>query len=412
MPRMPKPQPEPSEIGQRARTIRRRRGMSLNTAAGLAGISKSYLSKLETGDRGFERRGLLEDLANALGCAVVELTGQPYLPGDRGSAEALATLPPLSIALYDATLDDVPDVPARPIDELVTWAAVANEHVANSRYSAAGRHLSELLAELHVHAVAGDSDTRRAALAAVVETCFAASGVARQLGNPDLAVALARRGEEAARRLDDPALSAFAAMTSTSALSRLGARHRAQRVGTTALAAVDPLADPTADEPAAAEAAGMLHLSAAQMAAKDHAADTARNHLGAARELAERTGERDTLWFSFGPANVRAWSLSIAVELGDGPGLAETIEAMPGYDERLVTGDRRAALHFDLARAYGQAEGARDMAAIRHLDRADRIAPQRIRNDPVARELAHELDQRATLRTWELNSLKHRLGVG
>jgi transcriptional regulator with XRE-family HTH domain len=411
MRRMLKPRPEPSEIGQRARTIRRRRGLSLETAAGLAGISKSYLSMLERGERGFERRGLLEDLAQALGCSVIDLTGQPYLPGDRDSAEALSTLPPLSVALYDATLDDVPDMPAQPVEELAAWASSANEHVANSRYSAAGHHLSELVTELHVHVVNGDSDTRRAALTALVETCFAASGVARQLGNPDLAVALAHRGEEAARRLDDPALAAFAAMTSTSALSRLGARHRAQRVGSTALATVEPVADPSTEDPVAAEAAGMLHLSAAQMSAKARAADDARDHLAAAQELAEHTGERNTLWFSFGPANVRAWALSVAVELGDGPGTAERIESTPGYDEHLVTADRRAALHFDLARAYGQAEGARDSAAIRHLDRADRIAPQRIRHDPVARDLVRELDRRARLRAWELDSLKNRLGV-
>lgn len=86
----PKPRPEPSEIGLRARTIRRRRGLSLDVVAGMAGISKPYLSMLERGLRGFERRGLLEDLARALGCSVVDLTGQPYLPGDRDSAEALA----------------------------------------------------------------------------------------------------------------------------------------------------------------------------------------------------------------------------------------------------------------------------------------------------------------------------------
>jgi hypothetical protein len=80
---------------------------------------------LERGERRFERRGLLEDLANALGCAVIDLTGEPYLPGDRVSAEALATLPPISIALFDTTLDDVPDVPARPVDELASSAGSA-----------------------------------------------------------------------------------------------------------------------------------------------------------------------------------------------------------------------------------------------------------------------------------------------
>ena len=57
--------PGPAEIGVRARTIRRRRGLSLDVVAGLAGISKGYLSRLETGQRRFERRGLLDDLAAA-----------------------------------------------------------------------------------------------------------------------------------------------------------------------------------------------------------------------------------------------------------------------------------------------------------------------------------------------------------
>jgi transcriptional regulator with XRE-family HTH domain len=71
---------EASAIGARARKIRRRRGLSLDVTAGLAGIGKQYLSMLELGQRGFNRRGLIEDLAAALGCSVADLTGQPYLP--------------------------------------------------------------------------------------------------------------------------------------------------------------------------------------------------------------------------------------------------------------------------------------------------------------------------------------------
>jgi len=68
---------DPSAIGARARRIRTRRGLSLDVAAGLAGISKPYLSALERGKRGFNRRGLIEDLANALGCSVVDLPSKP-----------------------------------------------------------------------------------------------------------------------------------------------------------------------------------------------------------------------------------------------------------------------------------------------------------------------------------------------
>lgn len=403
---------EPSEIGARLRTIRRRRGLGLKVAADRAGISKQYLSALELGQRGFERRGLLEDLANAVGCAVTDLTGQPYLPGTRDSADALATLPGIGVALYDTTLDDVPDVPARPVGELVRWACRANADSAEGRYSLAGHDLGDLLTELHVHAVTGAGDERRAALAALVEACIVAYGNARSLGNPDLAIHAARRAYDAACLLEDPALVGFAAMSRTIALGRYGARRQAQQVVTQAIHDVEPAAEPDAENTAVAEACGILHLAAAQMAAKDRRDVDADMHLAAAAEIAARTGERNALEFSFGPANVQAWSLSIAVELERGPGVAEAIEKTPGYAANLTSAERKAALHFDLARAYSQAGGIRDTEALRHLDTADRIAPQRIRHDPLARELLFDLDVRTYRRTWELNSLKSRLGVG
>ncbi|MGH4002217.1 MAG: helix-turn-helix domain-containing protein, partial [Pseudonocardiaceae bacterium] len=60
---------EARSIGAHARMIRRRRGLSLEVVAGLAGITGAYLSMLERGLRGFNRRGLIEDLADALGCS-------------------------------------------------------------------------------------------------------------------------------------------------------------------------------------------------------------------------------------------------------------------------------------------------------------------------------------------------------
>ncbi|MGH3888002.1 MAG: hypothetical protein ACRDSZ_15825 [Pseudonocardiaceae bacterium] len=49
---------------------------------------------------------------------------------------------------------------------------------------------------------------------------------------------------------------------------------------------------------------------------------------------------------------------------------------------------------------------------IRHLDTADRIAPQRIRSDPIARDLVVTLGRRAPRRVWELDSLHNRFGIG
>ena len=73
--------------------------------------------------------------------------------------------------------------------------------------------------------------------------------------------------------------------------------------------------------------------------------------------------------------------------------------------------DRESSVHFDLARAWAQADGDRDADVIRELDLADRIAPIRTRNDPIARDLVVDLHRRAKRRVWELDSLKYRFGV-
>jgi hypothetical protein len=49
--------------------------------------------------------------------------GQPYLPVDRETAAAMPAISEISLALHNATLDDVPDPRARPLPALVEAAA-------------------------------------------------------------------------------------------------------------------------------------------------------------------------------------------------------------------------------------------------------------------------------------------------
>lgn len=151
-------------------------------------------------------------------------------------------------------------------------------------------------------------------------------------------------------------------------------------------------------------------LGIAALSARAGRTGESADYFHKATELAERTGPRNTLRFHLSVAQVQAWRVSAAVELGNGPGAAERADSVQLFDS-LASATRTGRAHLDFARAYSQADGSRDAEATRHLDAADRVAPGRIRHDPIARELVDTLHRRARRRVWELDSLHNRFGM-
>jgi transcriptional regulator with XRE-family HTH domain len=403
---------EASTIGARARKIRRRRGLSLDVVAGLAGIGKQYLSMLELGQRGFNRRGLIEDLANALGCSVADLTGQPYLPPDRDSARAKAVIAQIERGLNGATLDDVPDLQPRSLDALDGWARSAIELRDTASYRSSGEGIDDALIDLQVHLATSDGHDRLRAAGLLTQAAYHAFVLATTFGYLHLAQLAAQRCFEAARIAERPELEAFAMFARAPSVARTGGRNRAVRMLDRALDDAHQLTTVRDGDTLGAETFGLLHLMGAHFAARNSDAATAADHLDEAARVAVLTGEQNGLRQHFGPTNVHVWRVAIGAELGQGPAAAERIEREPIDLDILGSKDRVAALHFDLARSWAQAEGDRDSEAVRHLDTADRLAPTRIRNDPIARDLVLALDRRARRRVWELDSLRNRFGVG
>jgi hypothetical protein len=253
------------------------------------------------------------------------------------------------LAINDCTLEDVPDLPARPVEQLVSAAAAANAHLDAARFWLAGRELGAVLAELHVAAVTGSTDTRRAALAALAEACLVGASIARHLGHADLAVQTARRGYDAARQLGDSTRAGLLTTHRALSLGWIGARHRVAAVLDAALAEITP--DPSAADTGPAQAAGMLHLTAALNHARQNRAGDADDHLGAASEWARHAGEGNVLLQHFGPVNVATWGVNVAVELGRGPTTAERMHAdVPRLLDTFGSAVRGGALYFDLAR--------------------------------------------------------------
>ncbi len=402
---------EARSIGKRASMIRRRRGLSQDVAAGLAGISKPYLSQLENGHRGFNRRGLIEDLADALSCSVVDLTGQPYLPPDRESAYAKQVITQIEQGLNEATLDDVPDLRPRTLDELSCWVNSTAELRDTARYQPSGEDIGSVLMALQVHVVTSTGRKRQLAAELLTQAAYHAFVLATTFGYLHLAQLAAQRAYDAALITEHPALEAFAMFAKAPSVARTGGRGRAVRLLDRALDDWQQLTTVRNGDTLGAEAFGLLHLMGAHFAARGLDAATATGHLDEAARVAVLTGERNGLRQHFGPTNVAVWRVAIGAELGQGPAVAERVEREPIDFHILGSDHRSAALHFDLARAWAQAEGDRDAEAIRHLDTADRIAPQRMRNDPIARDLVEILDRRARHRVWELESLCNRFGI-
>jgi transcriptional regulator with XRE-family HTH domain len=197
-------------MGARVRKIRRRRGLSLEVVAGFAGITTQYLSMLELGQRGFNRRGLIEDLADALECAVADLTGQPYSGSDRATEDAVATLASIRLALNDFGPTDVPDMAPRPLEVLTRLVDEANEHCGQAQYSIARHDVGSLLAEPQARALTAPMVQRYQAFTAAVTACFVAGVVSSRAGNVDLAATAARRGYDLAQQHEDPSLFGFA----------------------------------------------------------------------------------------------------------------------------------------------------------------------------------------------------------
>ena len=96
-----------THVGRRIRDIRSWRDVSLRATAELAGISPSYLSLIETGERPLQKRSTLEAIARALRVSPTELGAMPTAGVvDPEVGEALASLVDLEAALTDAALGE------------------------------------------------------------------------------------------------------------------------------------------------------------------------------------------------------------------------------------------------------------------------------------------------------------------
>lgn len=372
-------------IGTNVRAARRARGMSLETLAGLTGRSKGWLSKIENGHARLERRQDIAALAEALEVSADSIVGEPA-PEIQPHTQ-MYNFRPLRAALLDATIDDPPDIPARPTRVLADLISAQDTALRHADYTTMTQQLPGLLSELQAQAATAEGPERELALRLLIQACASAMIMLRHFGLADLAWVSADRGRRAADLLGDPVWNAAAAFECAHART---AADKSQALLATPLRA-DELQPHVGDDRLAAEVYGMLHLSAALASAVQGDHKGASTHSAEAAKVAHRLGDRADAFELFGPSNVAVWRASFAVEAGNAEQAlahADTVEP-----RQLASGNRRAALRLERARAYSML--GRDADAVREMRQAERLSPAQTRHHPLIRELVADLLCRA-----------------
>jgi transcriptional regulator with XRE-family HTH domain len=393
-------------IGLAVRRARRAKGLTLEQAAGLAGHTKSWLSKVENGTLPLDKRADIAALANALDVSADTLIGEPA-PEVQARRDAW-NLNPLRAILLDASPDDPPDVAARPVSVLRELNDQADQALRWSKYDTLLPLLPGLIGELEVQAATADGAERVEALRLLVPATATAVITLRYAAQPDLAWVAAERGRQAAALLADPVYEAAAAYTMAHARSSAN-RPRALMIMPRVADAFEPLAGQSR---AAREVYGMLRLSAALACAVggDHAA--AEDHGAEAARIAEPLGDRADAFELFGVSNAGVWRTSMAVEAGNAE---RALEYASRIEPRaLASANRRGALLMERGRAHAMLGGSEHTAkAVKAFRAAERLSPAQVRNSPLIRETVGHLLNEAQRAAGgkELRGLAWRMGL-
>lgn len=370
-------------IGQEIRLRRQARGWSIRQAAARAGIEPSTLSRIERGLRSADNRFMLADIADALGCSVADLAGQPSSVGDPVLAAASAMVPAIRQALVETALDEPADRPAPPVEQLDADVELCRDLYRRQDLAGLTRRLPDLLFDLHAAAHNGHAEH---ALRNSVQVHLITMASLKHLGHPAESWIAAEHGRTAARTLEDPVSLAVSEFSRTCAATAMDGYGRAHTISVRALDALQG----HLNDPGAMAAYGLLTLRRAFSAAGLHRPDDAAEAFAEAAVIAQRTGETRSWDMFFGPTNVAVWQVGVHTDQGD-PGLA--VELARNINPAVIDAPVRvSAYYMDLSRALAHIRHDKD--AIRLLLSAERLAPQRTRCAPMAREAARTLLQR------------------
>lgn len=368
--------------GDRVKMLRKRAGLSQSDLATRIKKSQAWVSQVERGEVDLDKVSVVNELARALHCHPREILGAPGYGdaadhGDKAASELVRQLRRLDLPPILET--------HQSLDELEAELHRVVKMRGEAKYAQLGAPTVALLAELHAATIAQSAQERERAYRLLAYACKEVHSFAYNLNHPHMIELATYRVRWSAERSDDPLLPALADYMAARDAWTTADWGDAMLLVDRAIDTVEAAAGPGSQ--GAASLTGALHLRAAVTSARASNADGAYGRLDAAEESARLAAGRDPYlnWFCAG--NVSLHRVAVAVELGDG---VEAVRRLKGLRVPSDLPPSRVAHHYlDAARSFVWTnEVERGLAA---LERADQIAPQLVRNHPMAQQAVRSL---------------------
>jgi transcriptional regulator with XRE-family HTH domain len=390
------------ETGRRIGYWRRRRNLTQAVFADRIGRSKSWVEKVERGDRSAGRLIVLDTICEVLQIDLPALVGedprraaQVCLDG-REVEQIRSALERYSFTTQVTSNPGLPTL-RRQLDHV--WTAFEF-----GDYQQIGMALPRLLESAQdAHAIVGGLESARM----LTEVYHVMASTLRKLGEYSLAWLAGDRGVRVAQQAGDLTSAAAAGFRIANALLSMGRAGQALRLNLSLAEQLEP--ESRAERTRALY--GHVLLQAAMAAAVAGNQSTAGELIAEAREVARFvTPGSNHYRLAFEPLNVALHEVGTLVALGENGRAVEVADAIGGDQLNMLRKERRAALLVDTARACSQA-GKRD-EALRRLLAAEQIAAPEVRCRPVAQAtIADMLHRSYGMPTLPLARLAERAGV-
>ncbi|KNE83977.1 MULTISPECIES: helix-turn-helix domain-containing protein [Streptomyces] len=383
--------------GEKIAVLRKARGLGQRRLAGTAGITVSYLSKIETGLRP-ATPAVVATIAKALRVPTARIYGQPFL----GPSEQADLLNDLRSAVRRHTLpkEDVPEPGV-----LASSLSKAAELRAETKYLELLRVLPELLGRATATALASGGDATAWGNLADVYSC--AYSVAHRLAQPDLADMIVSRQSWAAQQTWNPEAESGAAWNEAGCYQSAGQYDDGLAIVERAIARYEAVGGQGVDH---IVHLGSLHLRGVVLASRYKDKNATSEHLRRAKDLAEQLPQdvvRHTL--TFGAGNTALYEMAARIELDQPDQAVRMAESLLDNPPAGLKPNRVGRLCIDTARAHlalrnwGRAEEA--------LRKSFQIAPQMTEIHPMSREVLRVLFVMHQRSKPELMTMAKRCGL-